>query len=76
MLILSRKIEESIVIDENITVKVIAIDKGSVKIGIDAPSNISILRSELLKEVEKTNVEAAKPIDSTFLDMFYNKFKK
>ena len=37
MLILSRKLDESIVIGDSITLKVIAIDKGSVKLGIDAP---------------------------------------
>ncbi len=67
MLILSRKAEESIVINENITVKVVAIEKGVVKIGIDAPSEISILRSELTEEVTHSNKESSFHIDSSVL---------
>ena len=37
MLILSRKEEESVVIGDNIIIKVISIDKGNVKLGFDAP---------------------------------------
>lgn len=60
MLVLARKLEESIVIGENIVVKVISIDKGVVKIGIDAPSSISIVRSELLDDVKDSNIAASK----------------
>ncbi|WP_301008841.1 MULTISPECIES: carbon storage regulator [Helicobacter] len=42
MLILSRKENESITIGENITIKVISIDKGNVKIGFDAPPELLI----------------------------------
>ena len=58
MLVLTRKIDESIVIGENIVVKVIALENGVVKLGIDAPKEISIMRSELLEEITKTNKEA------------------
>ncbi len=76
MLILARKEEESIVIGDNITIKVIAIDKGVVKLGIDAPSDITILRSELIKAVEDANKDAALAIDDTLLDEFHNTFKR
>ena len=49
MLVLSRKPGESIVINSNIEVTVISIGKGRVKIGISAPDDLRILRSELKK---------------------------
>ncbi len=76
MLILSRKVDESIVIGDNITLKVVSIDKGVVKLGIDAPSNVSILRSELIAAVEQSNKEASAELDESLLSSFYSKFKK
>ena len=76
MLILSRKEDESIVIGDNITIKIISIEKGLVKLGIDAPSEITILRSELLDAVEAANKEAAGEIDTSLLSDFHTKFKK
>ncbi len=49
MLILQRKAGESLVIGENITVTVVSVDSGRVRLAIDAPSDVSILRSELIK---------------------------
>lgn len=59
MLILSRKADESIIIADTITVKVVSIDKGVVKLGIDAPHHIRVLRSELIRAVEDANKEAS-----------------
>lgn len=58
MLILSRKIGEAVVLDEKITVRVIDISKGVVRIGFDAPDDMLILREELEEEVKKANIEA------------------
>ncbi len=60
MLVLARKIDESIVIGDNITVKIISIDKGVVKLGIDAPRDVSIIRNELLEDVKDLNIAASK----------------
>jgi carbon storage regulator len=76
MLILSRKAEESIVINENITLKVISIDKGVVKLGIDAPSEVSILRSELTEAVTHSNKEASFHIDASILNKLSESLKK
>ena len=48
MLILSRRNEESIVIDERIVVTVLGIKGNQVRLGVNAPKNVSIMRSELL----------------------------
>jgi len=60
MLVLARKIDESIVIGDGITIKVISIEKGVVKLGIDAPREVSIIRSELIEDVKDSNIAASK----------------
>lgn len=49
MLVLRRKVGESIILDGVICVSVLAVEGERVKIGIDAPANVTILREELLK---------------------------
>ncbi len=58
MLILTRKKNESIVIDGNIEVKIIEIEDGKIKIGIEAPREKEILRKELYEKIEEENVAA------------------
>ncbi len=60
MLVLARKTDESILIGDNIYVKVISIEKGVVKLGIDAPSDITIIREELARDVADMNIKASK----------------
>ncbi len=69
MLVLARKLDESIVIGEDIVIKVISIDKGVVKLGIEAPRSISIMRSELLEDVKDSNIAASKKVDAKALNM-------
>ena len=59
MLILSRKLDEAIWIGDNVKIKIMGIEKGTVKIGIEAPSDITILRQELKDAVAKVNQEAS-----------------
>jgi len=49
MLVLTRKAAETIQIGENIVIKVIKTGSGTVKIGIDAPDAVRVIRGELLK---------------------------
>ena len=55
MLVLSRKLNEKIIIDDNIEIEVLSIEKGNVKLGITAPKDIEILRQELLEDVKAEN---------------------
>jgi carbon storage regulator len=52
MLILTRKVDQGLVIGGNITVAILGIDRDSVKIGIDAPKEIQILRNELAERMQ------------------------
>jgi len=48
MLVLSRKKSEAIVINENIVVTIVEVRGDNVRLGIDAPKDVPVLRSELL----------------------------
>jgi len=76
MLVLARKLDESIVINENIIVKVISVEKGVVKLGIDAPREISIIRNELLEDVKDANIAASKVADISGLSALSSRIKK
>ena len=65
MLVLSRKLNESIVIGDDVVVKVISIEKGVIKLGIDAPREITIIRNELLEGVKESNIQASKEISDS-----------
>jgi carbon storage regulator len=58
MLILSRKIGESIVIDGNIHVKIMRVDGDLVKIGIEAPASVPVHRQEVYEEIQRSNQQA------------------
>jgi carbon storage regulator len=58
MLILSRKLNESIVIDGRIIVKIVRVDGEVVKVGIEAPKDVPVHRQEVYEEIQKNNQEA------------------
>ncbi|MEN2998659.1 MAG: carbon storage regulator CsrA [Brevinematia bacterium] len=58
MLVLSRKEEQSIIIGDNIEVKILSIKGDTVKIGISAPPELKIYRKEILEEIQKANIRA------------------
>ena len=60
MLVISRKENERVKIGENIEIVIVSIDKNQVKIGIEAPKNLTILRGELIDKVRNENIKASK----------------
>jgi carbon storage regulator len=58
MLILSRKLGESIVIDGNIRVQIMRVDGDVVKIGIEAPGAVPVHRQEVYEEIQRSNEQA------------------
>lgn len=58
MLILSRKKEESIIIDDSIEISIVDIRGDQVKLGIKAPSNIKVYRQEVYDAIQAENKAA------------------
>jgi carbon storage regulator len=54
MLVLSRKVGERILIGENITITVVRITGGGVRLGIEAPNDTSVVREELKDELQSS----------------------
>jgi carbon storage regulator len=53
MLVLSRKLNQAIMIGDDIRVIVVALDRDQVKIGIEAPRSIAVHRSEIYEEIRR-----------------------
>ena len=62
MLVLTRKIRESIVIDGNITVTVNRLTGNSVQLGIEAPAKINVIRQELVGRADQAPVVDVKRV--------------
>ena len=62
MLVLARKINESIMIGDDIEIVVVDIKGDQVKLGIRAPKNVSIHRTEIYQEIQDQNREAAQAV--------------
>ena len=59
MLVVTRKLDESVVIGNEIEVVVLRIDRHAVRIGIKAPRHISVHRKEIFEEIRLANIAAA-----------------
>jgi carbon storage regulator len=63
MLVLSRKVGEVITIGSDIKITVLGIDRGLVRLGIDAPKEISVHRQEILDNTSDISRKSAEPDD-------------
>ncbi len=59
MLVLARKVNQNIVIDGRIKVKVMRLEGDVVKLGIEAPASIPVHRQEIYEEIQRSNKAAA-----------------
>ena len=75
MLVLKRKAGESLIIADNIEIKIIEVVDGRVKIGIEAPRDISVMRKEVIDEISSENkaASATKAIDKESLKKLLKK---
>ena len=58
MLILTRKVNQKLIINDNIEVVILESYKNTVKIGVNAPNNVQIYREEIYNEIKKSNKQA------------------
>jgi carbon storage regulator len=65
MLVLSRKVGERILIGENISVTVVRIAGGAVRIGVEAPPELPVIREELKGHLEETDAQRDRPLRSS-----------
>ncbi|MEI0559041.1 carbon storage regulator CsrA [Brachyspira intermedia] len=72
MLVLSRKINQSIVIGDNIEIMLVDIRGDQIKLGINAPRNVKIFRKEVYEEIESQNLEASKEATADKLNILSN----
>ena len=61
MLVLSRKIGQSLLIGNDIRIKVVEIRGQQVRLGLEAPDDVPVIREELQREVAETNAGSAAP---------------
>lgn len=69
MLVLSRRLGESIVIGDDVVVTVLEVRGDVVRVGVEAPRSVQVRRQELLDELAATNQQAASPDPGKVADL-------
>ena len=75
MLVLTRKLKESIMIGDDIELTVLAIEGEQIKLGINAPKNVEIHRKEVYLSIQQENNEATQT-KTNLLENLNQYFKK
>ena len=60
MLVLSRKVDETIIIGDTIGVTIVEVNGRNVKLGIAAPKDVSVHRKEVYEAIKEENIQATK----------------
>lgn len=75
MLVISRKPGDKLILGDDIEICILEVSGEKVKIGINAPKNVRIARSELL-ETQNANIEAQQSAQSDLVDLLKNRLPK
>lgn len=75
MLVLTRKLGQKIIINENIEVIILETKGESVKIGIKAPKSVTIYREEIFEEIKKANAQSTKSVEINDLNSVMGLFE-
>ena len=69
MLILTRRVGEAVVIDEEVTVTVLGVKGNQVRIGVNAPKSVSVHREEIFERIknERASTQTSFSIDSDLI---------
>lgn len=73
MLVLARKINQSIMIGNDIEVTLLEIKGDQIKIGISAPQNVPIYRKEIFDQIQQENKNAGQEVDVSKVRELFNK---
>ncbi|NLM61370.1 MAG: carbon storage regulator CsrA [Clostridiales bacterium] len=73
MLILTRKLGQSLIIGDGIEVSIVDVSGDKVKVGISAPKDVKILRSELAETMEVNKIAAESRTDRSVLELLANR---
>ena len=67
MLVITRKIGEGIIINQDISISILSLKGHSIRLGIKAPHHIQVFRDELFREISRENKKASEVLRKKFI---------